>query len=216
MKESFENKIIKDGLPKTINLNVLKYFWQASPISGYRTEHTPKFLRKIGFLQKFTENELRLLTKFLHIRTFSPQEIIFNQNDTGTGFYFIYSGRVDIWTAQDEAQLSDNISTESTQLTIDQQIKHFFNHVVTLEKYEYFGEMALLEEQSKRNAMAISKTEVTLFGIFKPDIDELTLKYPVVAAKFIEGLAKILTTRIKSMGIELKSLQNKVKMQHDK
>tara|TARA_R110002072_G_scaffold288917_1_gene455356 strand:- start:28062 stop:28679 length:618 start_codon:yes stop_codon:yes gene_type:complete len=193
---SYENEIAKkisnqDVLPEKLSISIIKYFWQSNPLSGKRIKTIPKFLRKIGVLKNFSDNELRILSKYLHLRHFSPQEIIFKQNEVGVGFYFIYSGYVDICLAND-----DHKSAQDS--------------LITLERNDYFGELALLQERSIRNASAISRDGCELLGIFKPDIDTLINEAPVVAAKLLQSVSLIISNRLFSVTRELKEINYKL------
>ena len=46
-------------------------------------------------------------------------------------------------------------------------------HVINLEKYDYFGELALLQGHGPRNATVTAKQNSELLGIFRPDVEEL-------------------------------------------
>ena len=65
-------------------------------------------------------------------------------------FYLIYSGHVDIIV-----ETRDNQDKENS-----------VNHIVSLEKHDYFGELALLQMNSIRNASAISGDSCELLGLF--------------------------------------------------
>ncbi|MBC74858.1 MAG: hypothetical protein CME64_02470 [Halobacteriovoraceae bacterium] len=183
-KDSFRND--------RLNIPVLKYFWQASPLSGTRSKGVHNFLRKVSVLDNFTDYELRRFSKFLHLRNFHPGEKVFLEGSGGFGFYLIYSGNVDI---------KSGVSTGGE----DQLI-------TTLGEGEYFGELALLEERSVRNATAQAKNQVTLLAFFKPDLDELTERYPVVASKLLRSVSLIVSRRFKAVASELKMLKEKLKV----
>ena len=175
-----------------LNIPVLKYFWQASPLSGARSKGVHNFLRKVRGLDNFTDYELRRFSKFLHLRSFHAGEKIFLEGSGGFGFYLIYSGNVDIisgGTGDDQGQI-----------------------ITTLGEGEYFGELALLEERSVRNATAQAKNQVTLLAFFKPDLDELTERYPVVASKLLRSVSLIVSRRFKAVANELKVLKEKLKV----
>ncbi|MCO4792630.1 MAG: cyclic nucleotide-binding domain-containing protein [Bacteriovoracaceae bacterium] len=193
--ESYEKGIntkVESGqaLPEKLDISLLKYFWQASPIAGSRIDTIPKFLRKIDVLKNFSDNELRVLSQWLHLRVFSDSEIIFKQKDIGVGLYFIYSGQVDVKVENDD--------------TAEENI------VLTLDKNDYFGELALLQEGSIRNATAVSRDTTQLLGIFKPDVENLIESYPVVATKLLQSISVIVANRLFSVTQELKRAKHKL------
>ncbi len=180
-------------LPKKLDIGVIKYFWQASPFTPSNLNSVAKFLKDIEVLKKFTNNELRILSRYLHHRKFEDQEIIFKQNDPGFGFYFIYSGRTDIIVDDENAEISDKAK-----------------YILSLEKYDCFGELALLQENSQRSATVIAKDYCEVLGIFKPDLDEMINDYPVVAAKLLHSVSVIIANRLFSITKEVQFLKNQL------
>ncbi len=193
---SYEKKIEKDliektPLPERLDIPMLKYFWLSSPLSTRRKEAIPYFLRHIHVLNNFSENELRLLSKFFHQRAFSKDEIIFSEGDSGLGFYFILSGHVEIMVKEPHSE--------------------DFTSLGHLERFDYFGELALLEENSNRSASAMAKDNSILLGIFKPDLEELIDYYPTVAAKLLQSISIIVANRLSLITNEMKILKEKLK-----
>ncbi len=195
IKESIENG---QALPEKLDINTLKYFWQLSPFTKSRKHTVPRFLSKLKVMQNFSDMELKVLSKYLHHRTFAPDEVIFKQNEDGIGFYFLYSGQVDIFVPADDPTL-DN-----------EEIADIKRHIVTLEKGEYFGELALLQEKSVRSAECVAKNVVELLGIFKPDVEELIKQHPIVAAKLLQSISMIIANRLYSITREVGELKYKI------
>ncbi|MAF79136.1 MAG: hypothetical protein CME63_17810 [Halobacteriovoraceae bacterium] len=195
-KEISEKIDKNEPLPEKLEISVLKYFWQSNPIMGKKVDSIPKFLRKIEVLKNFTENELRILAKFLHLRKFNAGERIFNQGELGVGFYFIYSGYTDL-------VVGEEIKNEATG-------ERKPGHIITLEKYDYFGELALLQQNSTRNATAISRQGCDLLGLFKPDVDQLINIYPLIAAKLLQSVSLIVANRLFSLTREVQELKYKI------
>lgn len=197
--KSFESNIEKGNeQPAKLDIPILKYFWQSNPLFSSNKNSIPRFLRRVKVLENFSDNELRLLTKVLHLRQFTDGETIFSQNDIGVGFYFIYSGRVDIIVEDDQA-----IKDESSENKV--------NHVVSLDKMDYFGELALLQQQSIRNATAIARESCQLLGIFKPDLENLINTNPTIATKLLQAVSIITANRLFSVTNEVRRLKYKIK-----
>lgn len=201
---SYENDISKkidekQPLPDKLNISILKYFWQANPFTGKKADNIPKFLREIDVLKNFSDNELRILASYLHHRSFSNKESIFKQNEIGVGFYIIYSGNVDIIVEKDVIHTASSDKEEPES-----------NYLLTLEKFDYFGELALLQESSVRNATAISREDSELLGLFKPDLEELIHNYPIVATKLLQSISVIISNRLFSLTKEVKELKYKL------
>jgi len=194
---SFESEIKKAGEKATalfskIDFSMMKYLWLANPLSGARKDSIPRFLRNIELLKNFSDNELRILAKFMHSRKFSEGEVVFRQGEMGIGLYFIYSGSVEMKYAES--------SIESEQ-------KNF----LMLEEFNYFGELALLQENTPRTASAIAHNQCDLVGIFKPDLDHLILHQPVIAAKLIQSISIAIADRLYYFTQEATKVYKKLK-----
>ncbi len=186
MSDSYENEIRQkvlrgEGLTPKVEINLLKYLWMASPVSFSKDENIHGFLGGVPLFSDFSDNQLRIFSKYLHRRTFHSKEKIFSQGDSGYGFYFILSGSIDILN---EIETSDGIESQ---------------HVINLKKYQYFGEMGLLEEYNTRNATAVASENTILLGIFKPDLKDLLSQHPVVGAKFLREVSIILAARVSDL-----------------
>jgi CRP-like cAMP-binding protein len=177
-----------------LDISLLRYLWDASPLSVFSSkENYHGFFKKISVLSTFTDNEVRLFTKFLHRREFQKNEVIFKQGDTGYGLYFIFSGSVKI--------LANEYPTDENQGHL----------VVKLEKQQYFGEMGLLEEYNRRSATAVAAENTILLGIFKPDLERMLELYPVVGAKFLRETALLMANRMGQLTREIVELKKRVK-----
>lgn len=190
-KDFWEKRSKGENSEDRLDIPLLKYLWDASPLSFLSKESYHDFFKKIPILNSFSDNEIRLFSKFLHRREFQAQEVIFNQGDTGYGFYFIFKGAVNI--------LSKSPENEG----------HEF--VIKLEKGQYFGEMGLLEEFNRRTASAVASENTILLGIFKPDLDKMLELYPVLGAKFLRETALIMAARMGILTKEVIDLRKKIK-----
>lgn len=177
--------------PDRLDISILRYLWDASPVSFKESYHD--FFKKISVLNSFSDNEVRLFTKFLHRREFTASEVIFKQGDSGYGFYFIFSGTVDIF-ANHNPQSDDK-----------------GDFVIRLEKHQYFGEMGLLEEFNRRSATVIAGENTILLGIFKPDLERMLEVYPVLGAKFLRETALIMANRMGQLTRELILMKKKLR-----
>lgn len=173
---------------------IVKYFWQASPLSGAKQTSIHKFFRKIKAFDQFSDHEVFLFSKFLHVRKFESNEVVFREGDGGFGFYLIFNGNVNIYT--------DELEENSEELKS-------MNFVTQLEKYQYFGELSLLESNNRRNATAVSQGVTTLLAVYKPDLEELIERYPVVGAKFLQTLSLIVANRLQSIAKQFRILKDK-------
>jgi CRP-like cAMP-binding protein len=193
-KELTEKMLRGDETGDRLDISLLRYLWDASPLSFFSSKESyHQFFKKMSVLSHFSDNEVRLFTKFLHRREFQKNEIIFKQGDTGYGLYFIFSGSVKI--------LANDYSTDDFQGEL----------VVKLEKQQYFGEMGLLEEYNRRSATALAAENTILLGIFKPDLERMLELYPVVGAKFLRETALLMSNRMGQLTREIVELKKRVK-----
>jgi CRP/FNR family cyclic AMP-dependent transcriptional regulator len=183
-----------ESLSDRLDIPLLKYLWDASPLSFITNKESyHDFFKKISILSAFSDNEVRLFTKFLHRREFEANEIIFKQGDSGYGFYFIYSGAVNIYANHNPA------SNEQGEF------------VIKLDKQQYFGEMGLLEDFNRRSASVVAAENTVLLGIFKPDLENMLEQYPVLGAKFLRETALIMANRMGQLTREIVTLKLKIK-----
>lgn len=180
--------------PERLDVPLLKYLWDASPLTFGSKDNYHSFFKKITVLNSFTDNEIRLFTKFLHRREFIANEVIFRQGDSGYGFYFVYEGSVDIY--------SNHLNHQNEEQS---------DFVIRLEPRQYFGEMGLLEEFNRRSATVIAHENTVLLGIFKPDLEKMLEFYPVLGAKFLRETALIMANRMGQLTREIMGLKKKVK-----
>ena len=193
-KELTEKMLRGDETGDRLDISLLRYLWDASPLSFFSSKESyHQFFKEMSVLSHFSDNEVRLFTKFLHRREFQKNEIIFKQGDTGYGLYFIFSGSVKI--------LANDYSTDDFQGEL----------VVKLEKQQYFGEMGLLEEYNRRSATALAAENTILLGIFKPDLERMLELYPVVGAKFLRETALLMSNRMGQLTREIVELKKRVK-----
>lgn len=179
-----------------LSIPTLKYFWQASPLAGSKHNSIPKFLRSIKVLAQFTDYELKIFSGYIHQRKFSNEEIILKEGDTGFGFYLILNGQVEIFAQRNRI--------------LENEVESYQQFIASLSKSDYFGELALLEQQNKRNATAVSKGNSNILAIYKPDIEEMIDRYPIVGAKFLQSIALIVAMRFNRVTDELKIVKEKV------
>lgn len=175
-------------------ISFTKFLWQSGPFSSEKGQNLPKFLRRVSVFKNFTDTELYILSKYLNERIFSKSEEIFCQGDIGIGFYLIYQGQVKIL-------INDEIG-EHAEIATDYELN--------LEKYDLFGELALLQENSVRNATAVAKSDTVLLGIFKPDLDDMILEHPIIAAKLLQAISMIVANRLFHLTQEIIQLKSKI------
>lgn len=200
--EKNEHQSFRDGKPQTprIDVSLFKFLWQTNFLSQ-DSNNIPRFLRELKLMEIFSDTELKIVANYFHLRTFTPSEVIFEQDDVGFGFYIIFQGHVDIMvrnTSPEEEKNSENPNQET------------LIQVARLEKGDYFGELALLQDNSLRTATTIAYDHTVLLGMFKPDMDELMEMHPLIAVKMLKIISMILANRITNVTSEIKALKYKI------
>jgi len=191
--ESFESKTKTDFektgvLPENVEISILKHFWDTGIFSNKKKESISRFLRSVDIYSNFSTNELRILAKSLHPRNFKNKEKVFSRGEIGFGFYLIFRGGVDV------------IQEEGSALS-----------VATLDKGDYFGELSLLQKNYQRDVTIIASSETMLLGLLKPDLEDLIEAYPRIAAKLLQSLSMVVTSRAFSLAEEIRTLKHKIK-----
>jgi CRP-like cAMP-binding protein len=192
-KEMMEKMSQGETTSDRLDIPLLKYLWEASPVSFMQGESYHEFFKKISVLSSFSDNEVRLFTKYLHRREFTTNETIFRQGDSGYGFYFIFSGAVNIYSNQ-------SVNTEDLG-----------DFVIRLEKRQYFGEMGLLEEFNRRSATVAAAENTVLLGIFKPDLERMLEIHPTLGAKFLRETALIMANRMGQLTRDIVAMRKRIK-----
>lgn len=193
---SYEEKIADRGNDR-FDIGLLKFFWQINPFLRTSKDKIPKFLRSLEVFKTFSDYELWEFSKTLHRRNFEKGDIIFRENELGVGFYFIVRGNIDIVIENDNS---------------DSEVQNKAKVVVNLERRDYFGELALLQERHIRNATAIAKEPCELLGIFKPDLDIIINERPVVASKLLQAISLIVSNRLYNVTQEVRRLKDKIRV----
>lgn len=126
---------------------------------------------------KLTNRELAYVAKTIHVRTYEPGEVVFEQYEKGLGMYMIAKGAVDI-----KLRTTDKKENEIL--------------VTTLGPGSFFGELALIDTDNKRTASAYAQGPTMLIGFFKPDLLEIMERKPETGVKILFQLSKVLGRRL--------------------
>jgi CRP/FNR family transcriptional regulator, cyclic AMP receptor protein len=133
------------------------------------------------------KKDLQLISNIVHHRQYIPGEHIFAQGDPGIGLYIIIEGEVEIKYADKNGRIS---------------------RFASFSKGDFFGELALVDGE-KRTASAFAKTDVKIAVIFKPDLDNFIERFPKKGIKILQGMALIITTRLRKLDEEFLNLGSK-------
>ena len=154
-------------------------------------------LKKNILFETLDKTELHFISKTVHERNYRTEETIFHQGNLGTGMYVIVKGSVDIFT-------KDKDLTSKTPVQ-DVHVAHLVNE-------DFFGELSLIEENSRRTATAIAAEDTLLIGFFRPDLIETLDKSPTIGGKIVFQLAKVLLRRLQATTDKIVHLKKDLKV----
>lgn len=174
---------------------MLKTLWE----SLYKGKNNgTEFILKDNILFRgLSARELKFVAGIVHIRNYRAGETIFKQDQTGVGMYIIESGTVVI-SARSETQSGHHEDITLTKLG----------------EGDFFGELALVEENGKRSASAIAETNARLIGFFKPNLMDIIQRRPSTGVKIAMSLSEVLGKRLIETNKALANLDEKLK-QHE-
>ena len=142
-----------------------------------------------------SEREVRFLEGVVHVRRYHSGESVFRQSEVGVGMYIIVRGRIEIFVTDESSP-----TIESREIFITQ-----------LGAGDFFGELALVDENSRRTASAIAREETLLIGFFKPDLDEVLKRSPSAGIKILLRLSEVLGRRLKETTDKVSDLRRALK-----
>ncbi len=140
---------------------------------------------------KLKRKEIAYVSKYVHVRHYDPNEIIFAQNEKGLGLYIIVKGSVDVKMKPNE-KASEEVSIQ------------------TLSAGGFFGELALVDQDARRTASAYANSNTILIGFFKPDLMEILERKPETGVKILYQLSIVLGKRLSETTEAYTELQHNV------
>ncbi len=149
-------------------------------------------LKQNQLFKRLTPFELKIISRMVHERRYEPGEVIFSQNEKGLGMYMISSGRVEIRVRAESPHSELRNASTNVSTTSDGEL-----HVITnLTEGSFFGELALVDDESRRTATALCLEATTLLGFFKPDLMEILERRPEMGVKILLELSHVLGARL--------------------
>ena len=176
----------------------MKQLWDNLFVKNDPAADLIQLLKDCHIFQDLSQKELTFVKDLVHVRYYKPSEPIFTRGEVGVGMYVIGNGFVDI-------VVEDSVND-----------KDITTHVTRLKRGDFFGELALVEEASRRNATAKSSADSMLIGFFKPDLDEIIERSPSTGSKILFRLAQVLGRRLKSTSDKVTELKKELKKLADR
>jgi CRP/FNR family cyclic AMP-dependent transcriptional regulator len=130
-------------------------------------------LKNVELFNKLTDEEIDIVSKGLKKKDFDANVKVFEENSIGDELYIIGEGKVEITLVRDESILV----------------------LAELDKYSFFGEMAVLTE--KERSASVTTVEPSTFYILKrKQLLSFIDSHPRIAARIFQALAEVLSDRI--------------------
>ena len=154
-------------------------------------------LRKNILFETLDKSELYFISKTIHERSYHTGEVVFQQDSLGIGMYVIIKGSVDIFIKEIDPGKQGAIQNV---------------HVAHLIEEDFFGEMSLVEENSRRTATAVATENTVLIGFFRPDLLEIVNRNPTIGGKITFQLARTLLRRLQATTNKITFLKKELKV----
>jgi len=123
----------------------------------------PELLAQVPLFADLDKRELERLAKTFHDRTFKAGDEIATAGMGGVGFFVIGDGEATVTVAGRD--------------------------VGKLKKGDYFGEVALIDDQHSRSATVTADTELVTYGLTVWEFRPLVESSPSIAWKLLQSLA---------------------------
>jgi len=170
-----------DAWRKATEVSELKMFFQPktapadsaveTPIAGLK----PAVLRRVKVLADFDDPQLQRFVDFMEVQRVREYAEIVKQGQPGDAMYLILEG----------------------ELRVRMMISGKESILATLNAGDFFGEISLFDH-GPRSADVLANSESTLLKITSSAFQRLVQEAPDLAAPFLVGMGKTLTSRIRA------------------
>ena len=143
----------------------------------------PAFLRKIFLFQDLEEDEIHQVLEHASLREFSAGAVIIQEGEPGDSLFIMAAGEVEI-TKQLTLVLDEDTPKDRVMIRLK------------AENGVYFGEMALLESET-RSATVTASTDCALLELHQNDFLELIKQNPAMGVKLLLRLAQLLSRHLR-------------------
>ncbi|HYX93405.1 MAG TPA: cyclic nucleotide-binding domain-containing protein [Myxococcaceae bacterium] len=144
----------------------------------------PALLKTVPLFQGLTSHHLHKIAALAEARAYGPSERIFSEGDPGQAMYVIVDGKV---------RISKTVPGGGEEA------------LAILEKGQFFGEMALIEEGGPRSADAIAHTGCTLWAIERARLEQLMFTDKELAYVLLWTFVRTLSERLREMNEKIRT-----------
>lgn len=145
---------------------------QSTPAHGIH----PESLRRIKILADLDDAQLASFLNYMEVLKLPAHKVVFNKGEHGDAMFLVLQG---------ELRARVMVGDRETTLT-------------TMTAGECFGELAVIDE-SPRSADVIANVESVLLKISAATLKRLFKEAPALAAPFLLGLSKTITSRVRHL-----------------
>lgn len=150
-----------------------------------QARETPLELHEIDLFARRKPETLAALEACMEVRCLKAGERVFTHGDEGDDMYLIRRGAVRILLPLADGRI---------------------HHLATFGRGSFFGEMAFLDRQS-RSADAVAFTDCDMYVLSRARFDMLAVNHKLLGLNLMEGLARVLSARLRHTDAELNALQ---------
>jgi CRP/FNR family transcriptional regulator, cyclic AMP receptor protein len=134
-----------------------------------------KFLKTVAFFNELSDRQLKTVSDILFDRKYETDELIFEEGQPGAALFLILDGKV----------------------AVEMRRENHTTILAILERGEFLGEMALLDE-APRSANARSLERTHTLALYRNDLSQLIQRDPQTACQIYRALAHIVGDRLRS------------------
>ena len=134
-----------------------------------------KFLKTVAFFNELSDRQLKTVSGILFDRKYETDELIFEEGQPGAALFLILDGKV----------------------AVEMRRENHTTILAILERGEFLGEMALLDE-APRSANARSLERTHTLALYRNDLSQLIQRDPQTACQIYRALAHIVGDRLRS------------------
>ena len=163
------------GMPELKTLFKSKAAGSAAAVAGAQ-RITAESLRRIRILSEMEERHLSSFLQYVEVIEFLPNAVVVHKGEHGDAMFLVLQG---------EVRARNLVGGRESTLS-------------TLGVGECFGEMAVIDE-GPRSADVVANVETVLLKVSADGLKRLFEQAPALAAPFLLGLSKTLTSRVRAM-----------------
>lgn len=160
-------------------MKLVGLFFKANKTS----DHVVKILNYVQLFENLSLYDLENLADVILEKELPQDHIVFRENDEADGLWIIEKGVLKIY----------KISAEDKEIELAQLVD-----------YNYFGEMALIEN-IKRSASVKTKTPAKLLFLSKDNFEKLLRKNLKTTNKILYNISRMLSKRLRESNVKFLS-----------